>query len=254
MNEAVQNGTAGTTDTTDTVQKPDRTAESTQDESSGVTETGTDGTETAAADHVQASQQSEKQRSDFSGESETDESRSERQNGSDESSARIINAAEAQIRSDSYYVRETVISVRTVEVHTTRTTMVNDIASYLGRHMPPENGSLEIELNPVNLGRLMIRVAYDVEKTVVSIVASQMDTLRMLSQHAQQMGDILRRSTGEETTVLVPEVPQNDQADEMMNTEARSQNRREADENPNRSQNRRGRSDEFLNRMRLGMI
>ncbi len=168
----------------------------------------------------------------------------------------IVNAAEAQLRSDSLFAKDMSAagSTQTAEVTTTRAAMTEDIADYLAEHFPQKNGTFQIELNPQNLGRVMIRVVYETGRAVVSIAASQADTMRMLSQNAQQMGNILRDATGEETTVVVPETAAQNQQDNATNTEARSQNRREADESPNHDKNRRSQSDEFLNRMRLGIV
>ena len=168
----------------------------------------------------------------------------------------IVNAAEAQLRSESLFAKDlsTTGSTQTAEITTTRATLTEDLAGYLAAHFPQKNGTFQIELNPQNLGRVMIRVVYETGRAVVSIAASQAETVRMLSQNAQQMGNILRDATGEETTVVVPEVTQQKRQDDQTNTEARSQNRREADENPNRGKNRRSRSEEFLTRMRLGMV
>ena len=214
-------------------------------------------TDAAAAENVAKTAQPEKKESFRSGTEEQDADSSAafgKKTASEE--PEIVNAAEAQLRSDSLFAKDMSAagSTQTAEVSTTREAMTEDIADYLAAHFPQKNGTFQIELNPQNLGRVMIRVVYETGRAVVSIAASQADTMRMLSQNAQQMGNILRDATGEETTVVVPETSAQNQQDNATNTEARSQNRREADESPNHDKNRRSQSDEFLNRMRLGIV
>ena len=214
-------------------------------------------TDAAAAENVAKTAQPEKKESFRSGTEEQDADSSAafgKKTASEE--PEIVNAAEAQLRSDSLFAKDMSAagSTQTAEVSTTREAMTEDIADYLAAHFPQKNGTFQIELNPQNLGRVMIRVVYETGRAVVSIAASQADTMRMLSQNAQQMGNILRDATGEETTVVVPETAAQNQQDNATNTEARSQNRREADESPDHDKNRRSQSDEFLNRMRLGIV
>ena len=214
-------------------------------------------TDAAAAENVAKTAQPEKKESFQSDTEEQDADSStafSKKAGSGE--PEIVNAAEAQLRSDSLFAKDMSAagSTQTAEVTTTRAAMTEDIADYLAEHFPQKNGTFQIELNPQNLGKVMIRVVYETGRAVVSIAASQADTMRMLSQNAQQMGNILRDATGEETTVVVPETAAQNQQDNATNTEARSQNRREADESPNHDKNRRSQSDEFLNRMRLGIV
>ncbi len=214
-------------------------------------------TDAAAAENVAKTAQPEKKESFRSGTEEQDADSSAafgKKTASEE--PEIVNAAEAQLRSDSLFAKDMSAagSTQTAEVSTTREAMTEDIADYLAAHFPQKNGTFQIELNPQNLGRVMIRVVYETGRAVVSIAASQADTMRMLSQNAQQMGNILRDATGEETTVVVPETSAQNQQDNATNTEARSQNRREADESPDHDKNRRSQSDEFLNRMRLGIV
>ena len=214
-------------------------------------------TDAAAAENVAKTAQPEKKESFRSGTEEQDADSSAafgKKTASEE--PEIVNAAEAQLRSDSLFAKDMSAagSTQTAEVSTTRAAMTEDIADYLAAHFPQKNGTFQIELNPQNLGRVMIRVVYETGRAVVSIAASQADTMRMLSQNAQQMGNILRDATGEETTVVVPETSAQNQQDNATNTEARSQNRREADESPDHDKNRRSQSDEFLNRMRLGIV
>ena len=214
-------------------------------------------TDAAAAENVAKTAQPEKKESFRSGTEEQDADSSAafgKKTASEE--PEIVNAAEAQLRSNSLFAKDMSAagSTQTAEVSTTRAAMTEDIADYLAAHFPQKNGTFQIELNPQNLGRVMIRVVYETGRAVVSIAASQADTMRMLSQNAQQMGNILRDATGEETTVVVPETSAQNQQDNATNTEARSQNRREADESPDHDKNRRSQSDEFLNRMRLGIV
>ena len=249
VSEAAQTGQQSQTAQPQTVSKTQTAQQTTVSETVQITDVAA-ASDTAQA--VQPDRESAFRRETENRGADSSEASDRKADGAPE----IVNAAEAQLRSESLFAKDlsTTGSTQTAEITTTRATLTEDLAGYLAAHFPQKNGTFQIELNPQNLGRVMIRVVYETGRAVVSIAASQAETVRMLSQNAQQMGNILRDATGEETTVVVPEVTQQKRQDDQTNTEARSQNRREADENPNRGKNRRSRSEEFLTRMRLGMV
>ena len=163
---------------------------------------------------------------------------------------------DSQLRTQSQFseIRAVKEPAETAVLKTSPDNLGEDVTSYLKTHLPKQSGSIELILNPENLGRITIRVSYASGNATIDIHAANPETLRLLTQEAARMGQILRDTTGNETKVIV--APPEEKADDAQtDTEARSQNRREADENQNNNKRQKEDSqDRFLNMMRLGMV
>jgi hypothetical protein len=162
---------------------------------------------------------------------------------------------DSQIRTQSQFseIRSAKETTETAVLKTSPDSLGEDVTSYLKTNLPKQNGSLELILNPENLGRITIRVSYSSGNATIGIQAANPETLRLLTQEAARMGQILRETTGSETKVIVTP-PSENASDTETDTEARSQNRREADENQNNKRQKEDSQDRFLNMMRLGMV
>jgi hypothetical protein len=143
--------------------------------------------------------------------------------------------------------------VTKAELTTSPQTISEDVTAFLKTHLPKRNGSIDLVLNPANLGKITIRVIYDSNGASVGIHAAHPETHRLLVKDAERMGQILRDTTGDETKVIVAQ-PEETSSEAETDTEARSQNRREADENQDDRRQKQNNSDRFLNMMRLKMI
>ena len=73
--------------------------------------------------------------------------------------------------------------------------------------------TLTVELEPVSLGKLTIRVEYEAGRASVSILASNPKTLELLNEKASEIAAILKERTGEETVIYTqqPEPQQQEQ-------------------------------------------
>ena len=131
-----------------------------------------------------------------------------------------------------------------------------DLAGYLTKLNLSDGKQFRITLQPENLGRIELTVHRVAETTILSISAASADTLKILSTHAQEMGQIITENTGEETTVQVSE-PQQEQARSGTNPDADSGGRQSM-EQEQEERHRQGRqqkeAESFLDRMRLGLI
>ncbi|MCC6095289.1 MAG: flagellar hook-length control protein FliK, partial [Eubacterium sp.] len=148
--------------------------------------------------------------------------------------------------------------VKDTVLRTSRSGMADDLTAFMSKHLTGQNGSFHITLEPANLGTIHMELTYRSGEASLVIRATDPETLKLLNEHAERMGQILRENTGTETIVRVSQPDSGEKAGhpsgDTTDTEARSQNRREADENRGQSRKRENRTNAFLNMMRLGMV
>ena len=151
-------------------------------------------------------------------------------------------------------------SPHTEENHVLRTgreEMTRDLGKFLPKLMTGKNRTFNITLQPESLGKITIELNYRRGIATLAIRAENPRTLKLLTDQAERLGDILRDNTGTETIVRTDASygrERQDNAQETTDTEAHSQNKREADENQRDSRKKESRSDTFLNMVRLGMV
>lgn len=107
--------------------------------------------------------------------------------------------------------------------------------------------SLEVQLEPHNLGKILIKVAYDKDQVSVSVVCTESKTLKMLSQSAGELGNILESNLERPIHVIVDK----QQADYLNNNQEHQGNGREQQEHRQNQSDDFG--DDFIQRLRLGI-
>ena len=138
----------------------------------------------------------------------------------------------------------------TAAVKTSEATMYRDIAETLASRMPVKDGTLTLELEPASLGKIIIKVAFEDGKTVMSLMADSHRTLAILSQRAGEMGQILEEKTGQQTVIYTPE---NQPSQEELPERGGEENRqRQKDAQEENRHNKEGES--FMQQLRLGLI
>lgn len=142
-------------------------------------------------------------------------------------------------------------------LRTSETSLAEDLGKLLASKMPLKSGTLELELYPANLGRITIQVSYMTGRAAVSIAASNPSTLQLLTQNAGEMGSILKQTTGQETTVIVPQETGAANAQTASDSEsANKQTAQEQQEHVEQYENamRQKDSADFLQKMRLQLV
>lgn len=138
----------------------------------------------------------------------------------------------------------------TAAVKTSEATMYRDIAETLASRMPVKDGTLTLELEPASLGKIIIKVAFEDGKTVMSLMADSHRTLVILSQRAGEMGQILEEKTGQQTVIYTPE---NQPSQEELPERGGEENRqRQKDAQEENRHNKEGES--FMQQLRLGLV
>lgn len=107
--------------------------------------------------------------------------------------------------------------------------------------------SLEVQLEPHNLGKILIKVAYEKDQMSVSVVCTESKTLKLLSQSAGELGNILENNLERPVHVIVDK----HQADYLDNGQEQQGNGREQQEHQQNHSDDVG--DDFIQKLRLGI-
>lgn len=109
----------------------------------------------------------------------------------------------------------------------------------------------EIHIEPANLGKLAIKVLYEGSQATISIVCSEKRALDVLGQNAREIGNIIERNLGEETTIIVEK-----QETDYLN-QTRDENEQAGQEQQKQEENGKNQDSEdagdFLQKLRLGL-
>lgn len=135
----------------------------------------------------------------------------------------------------------------TESVRTTPQTFAQDIGTALAQKLPSKDGVLELELEPASLGKLTLKVMYEGEKATVSILTTNPKTLELLSHSANEIAQILKTRTGQETEIYTPQTEQQQDWTEGRNQE----HRRDSQEQERKQQDH---TQSFAQQLRLGLV
>lgn len=142
-----------------------------------------------------------------------------------------------------------VMEETTTVVRTTPETFGADIGASLANKLPSADGTLTIELEPATLGKLTLKVMYEGDKATVSILTSNPKTLELLSQSAEEIAQILKERTGQETMIYTPQTEQQQDWTQGGNQDNPQKQRQE--DNQQKQQNH---AESFAQQLRLGLV
>jgi flagellar hook-length control protein FliK len=111
--------------------------------------------------------------------------------------------------------------------------------------------SMELQLEPHNLGKILLKVSYENNQVHVSIVCSESKTLKLISQSATEIGNILEANVERPFQVVVDKSEvdylnnhNQDQQDGRQEQQHQQQNQKQSDDGV----------DDFAQKLRLGMF
>lgn len=128
---------------------------------------------------------------------------------------------------------------------------IQKLSQSMADQMAKGRTEFEIWLEPANLGKMAIKVAYESGRAMVSIMCTNEKTMELISQNARNLGNILQQHTGENTVVVV-EHPQSD----YLQQQAEQENKGGYQEQEQQSEKQNDENDEaqsFLQQLRLGL-
>jgi len=110
----------------------------------------------------------------------------------------------------------------------------------------------EIHIEPANLGKIAVKVLYEGNQTTISIICSEKRAMDALSQNVRDIGNIIERNLGGETTIIVDKqetdyLNQTRDENEQAEQNARQQ-QKEKDQNQDGED-----AEQFLQKLRLGL-
>lgn len=110
----------------------------------------------------------------------------------------------------------------------------------------------EIHIEPANLGKIAVKVLYEGNQATISIICSEKRAMDALSQNAREIGNIIDRNLGGETTIIV-EKQETDYLNQTRDeNEQADQNAKQQKENKNQNQDSED-AEQFLQKLRLGL-
>lgn len=107
---------------------------------------------------------------------------------------------------------------------------------------------LEIQLEPLNLGKIRIKVSYEDDEVSVSVLCSESKTLKMLSQSAGDLGSILESNLERPIQIFVDK-----QEADYLNNQQESGGRQEQQQNQQQDSSKEN-SEDFIQKLRLGIL
>lgn len=110
-----------------------------------------------------------------------------------------------------------------------------------------------IQLEPENLGKLMIKASYEQGKATIAIVCTNEKTLQFLSGHAGELGSIMENSLGTPTSIMLDKTPE-DYLYQEQNSQNGSHSEPEDSGKGKREQNKKNEGQNFLQQLRLGLV
>lgn len=110
-----------------------------------------------------------------------------------------------------------------------------------------------VQLEPENLGKLMIKASYEQGKATISIICTNEKTLQFLSGHAGELGSIMENSLGTPTNIVLDKAPQ-DYLNQEQNGQNGQQNEPDNSGKEKKDQHKKNDGQNFLQQLRLGLI
>ena len=110
---------------------------------------------------------------------------------------------------------------------------------------------LEIQLEPANLGKIILKATYEAGKAAVVISCTNSGTLEALSRHAAELGGLIQDHMGGQTEIVIDQPQQ-----QYLNQDGRNggQDTREEQREQHERQKNRPAQGGFLEQLRLGLV
>lgn len=111
--------------------------------------------------------------------------------------------------------------------------------------------SMELQLEPHNLGKILLKVSYENNQVHVSIVCSESKTLKLISQSAAEIGNILEANVERPFQVVVEKSEVDYLNNHNQNQQGSGQEQQHQQQNQKQSDDG---GDDFAQKLRLGMF
>lgn len=142
-----------------------------------------------------------------------------------------------------------------LRLYTKEESIPEDVAKFLGEQIDFSKGEIKIELEPRTLGQITVKLNFSAGKANLVILAENPKTLSLLQNGALDMARILEQKTGEVTKVVVHEEAKGENLFQENPSHNNGENKDEAERRLREEleKRRRGSTEGFIHRMRLGL-
>lgn len=112
----------------------------------------------------------------------------------------------------------------------------------------------EIQLEPYDLGKIIIKAAFGKEHTSISIMCTEQRTMELMAKNARELGAIMEENLGTPTTIVVEDKETGYLEQQNQNNEGNNANQNQDDSKKQGEKNQENEGMDFLQQLRLGLI
>lgn len=131
---------------------------------------------------------------------------------------------------------------------------MEQLGDTLAKQIASGKQEFEIQLEPLHLGKMLVKVTFEAGKAAVSIICSETKTMQAIAQNAKEIGSIMENHMGTQTQIILDKgqtadyLEQNQQQEkEQQNQNAQKEQHTEKDDDKTEALN-------FLQQLRLGLV
>ena len=112
----------------------------------------------------------------------------------------------------------------------------------------------EIEIEPVNLGKIAVKISYENGQANISILCSEKKALDVLEQNVKEICGVIERNFGGTTTIILDK-PENDYLNQARDENGQGrQNQEQEQPKEGKQQQSEDDAEQFLQKLRLGLV
>ncbi len=118
--------------------------------------------------------------------------------------------------------------------------------------LPEGVREFEIHIEPANLGKIAVKVLYAGSQATISIICSEKRAMDILGQNAKEIGNIINRNLGGETTIIV-EKQETDYLNQTRDENEQANQNQQKQKEENQKDQKNDDAEQFLQKLRLGL-
>ena len=112
----------------------------------------------------------------------------------------------------------------------------------------------ESEIEPVNLGKIAVKISYENGQANISILCSEKKALDVLEQNVKEICGVIERNFGGTTTIILDK-PENDYLNQARDENGPGrQNQEQEQPKEGKQQQSEDDAEQFLQKLRLGLV
>lgn len=112
----------------------------------------------------------------------------------------------------------------------------------------------EIQLEPQNLGKIAIKIAYEANRTTIAIACANTKTMELLANNARELGTIMETNLGSPVTVYIDKSGENYLNQYKENQEGQGKESQEQGQSNQQDKEQKDEQLNFMQQLRLGLV